>query len=115
MLNSYFECAEAVQSQFFRFDDFQGPHSYRVWAFSIWSIASLSFRTNELNLIGCDKSCDIRIIYDIILCQSKAKCFNKFSHVSKASGDLIQASMFILLNWLEKDMVCFIVQLENIF
>ena len=47
---------------------FQGPQSYGVWAFSIWSISlsillSLSFRPNELNLIGCDMSCYIRIIW----------------------------------------------------
>ena len=50
----------------------------------LWSKATI--------LIGCDKSCDIRIIETLICLQSshwlnlkvlKAKCFNKFSQFSK--------------------------------
>ena len=39
---------------------FQAPHSYGVWGFSNWSISE-----SHPILIGCDKSCDIRIIDDI--------------------------------------------------
>ena len=33
-----------------------------------WVCLSLNFRPIEFNQIGCDKSCDIRIIDDIIVC-----------------------------------------------
>ena len=48
----------------------QGPHSYGVLAFCIWIVCEyfVCISSKATNLIGCDKSCDIRIIEHIIVC-----------------------------------------------
>ena len=65
--------------------NFQAPYFYRVWGFSI---SHVCLSVSDPILIGCDKSCDIRII-ETLICLKSSHWLNLDDIIARSQGQLL--------------------------